>query len=192
MLEAIFRAAIEAGSRKTGLFGLRLQRHSFDFFQRKLADLHCGLKNDAERFQAAFGRTLFIHLTRRDKVEQAVSYVKAQQSGLWHAAPDGTELERLSPAAAPRYDAVAIREQVLEMEIYDSAWRKWFEAERINPLPIDYESLSANPVKTLQRVLDALGLDSDAAHEVEIGVAKLADQTNRRWVARFRSETCSP
>ena len=92
LLEAIFRAAIAKGTLGTGIFGLRLQRHSFDFFTEKLAVLYPEHSNDVERFQAAFGRTLFVHLTRRDKVAQAVSYVKAQQTGLWHAAPDGTEL----------------------------------------------------------------------------------------------------
>jgi len=79
LLEAIFRAVIAKGTLDAGIFGLRLQRHSFDFFTEKLAVLYPEHSNDAERFQAAFGRTLFVHLTRRDKVAQAVSYVKAQQ-----------------------------------------------------------------------------------------------------------------
>ena len=29
---------------------------------------------------------------------------KAQQTGLWHIAPDGTELERVAPAQEPHYD----------------------------------------------------------------------------------------
>ena len=86
-----------------------MQRHSFDFFTEKLLSFYPEHSNDVERFQAAFGRTLFVHLTRRDKVAQAVSYVKAQQTGLWHAAPDGTELERLSRPQEPAYDASEIR-----------------------------------------------------------------------------------
>ena len=112
LLELSFRSAIAEGTQGKGLFGLRMQHHSFAFFRQKLALLHPELPNDIERFRAAFGRTLFIHLTRQDKVEQAVSYVKANQSGLWHAAPDGTELERLSPPADPVYSAREILQAV--------------------------------------------------------------------------------
>ena len=115
LLEAIFRTAIAKGTLDTGIFGLRLQRHSFDFFIKQLLVLYPGRSNCVECFQAAFGQTLFVHLTRRDKVAQAVSYVKARQTGLWHAAPDGTELERLSPPQKPAYDASEIRTCVEEM-----------------------------------------------------------------------------
>ena len=73
LLEAVFRAAIAKGTLGAGIFGLRLQRHSFDFFIEKLALLYPEHSNDVERLQVAFGRTLFVHPTRRDEVAQAVS-----------------------------------------------------------------------------------------------------------------------
>ena len=187
LLEAIFRAAIARGTLDTGIFGLRLQRHSFDFFTEKLAVLHPELSNDIERFHAAFGRTLFVHLTRRDKVAQAVSYVKAQQTGLWHAAPDGTELERLSPPREAAYDASEIRSRLEEMIAYDHSWEHWFAALEIDPLRITYEELSEDPLETLRVVLDHLGLEREGADGVEPGVAKLADDISQDWAARFRS-----
>jgi LPS sulfotransferase NodH len=148
LVEAIFRTAIAKGTLDTGIFGLRLQRHSFDFFTKQLLVLYPGRSTCVERFQAAFGRTLFVHLTRRDKVAQAVSYVKARQTGLWHAAPDGTELERLSPPQEPAYDANEIRTSLEEMTAHDDGWERWFAASGINPLRITYEGLSASPAKT--------------------------------------------
>ncbi len=188
VLDAIFQAAIAKGSLETGTFGLRLQRHSFDFFVQKLAVLHSGLSSDSQRFRAAFGRTSFIHLTRRDKVEQAVSYVKAHQTGLWHVAPDGTELERLSPPIELIYDGNDIRARFEEVAAYDRDWERWFATEDIDPLRITYDALSAHPIETLSQILDHLGLDIEAASGVEPGVAKLADETSQDWVARFRSE----
>lgn len=188
ILEDVFRAAIDKGRDGTDMFGLRLQRHSFDFFVDKLAALYPGLPNDSSRLHAAFGRTALIHLTRQDKVEQAVSYVKAQQTGLWHRAPDGTELERLSPPQAPAYDAERIRAGAEEMAAYDRAWDAWFAVEGAAPLRLTYDQLSASPVLTLRRVLEYLGLDPAAARGVRPAVAKLADATSAAWVARFRSE----
>jgi trehalose 2-sulfotransferase len=188
LLEAIFRVAIAKGTLDTGIFGLRLQRHSFDFFTEKLVVLYPRHSNLVERFQAAFGRTLFVHLTRGDKVAQAVSYVKARQTGLWHAAPDGTELERLSPPQEPAYDASEIRTRLEEMTAHDCNWEHWFAASEIDPLRITYEELSAGPIKILRAMLDRLGLERGAADGIEPAVAKLADVTNQDWVARFRSE----
>lgn len=188
VLSEIFAAAIAEGSAGTGMFGLRLQRHSFDFFSQKLAVLHPNPPSGQQRFQAAFGHTAYLHLTRRDKVAQAVSYVKAEQTGLWHAAPDGSELERLSPPQAPAYAPDKIAAQVEEMTAFDRQWESWFEAERLAPLVLTYEALSADPVGTLKRVLEHLGLNPEAAAGVEPGVAKLADEISKDWVARFRAE----
>jgi LPS sulfotransferase NodH len=188
VLEAIFRAAIAKGRGDTGMFGLRLQRHSFDFFAGKLAVLHPTPQGDAARLQAAFGRTLFIHLTRLDKVGQAVSYVKAQQTGLWHKAPDGTELERLSPPAPPCYDAARLRDCLGQMTEADRAWEDWFARERIAPLRLTYEALSADPPGALRQVLEALGADRKAADGIVPGVARLADATSREWTTRLRAE----
>jgi LPS sulfotransferase NodH len=129
-----------------------------------------------------------VHLTRRDKVAQAVSYVKAQQTGLWHAAPDGAELERLSPPQEPAYDASEIRTRLEEITAHDHSWEHWFAALEIDPLRITYEELFEGPVETLRVVLDHLGLEREAADGVEPGVAKLTDNINRDWVACFRSE----
>jgi LPS sulfotransferase NodH len=108
-LRLLIDTAIEQGTANTGIFGLRLQRHSFDFFFRQLRTLCQDEPTDKARFEAVFGRTLFVHLTRPDKLSQAVSYVKAQQSGLWHRAADGSELERLSPPADPVFDFEALK-----------------------------------------------------------------------------------
>lgn len=189
VLGLVFRAAIAEGSLDTGMFGFRLQRHSFDFFTRQLEVLHPDLPGDAARLEATFGRTAFIYLKRHDKVEQAVSYVKASQSGLWHMAPDGTELERLAPPQEPAYDFSALRAQFDEMTEADRAWERWFDQEEIEPLRLAYEDLAADPVAALRTVLVHLGLDRQAADGVNPTVARLADETNREWVERFRAET---
>jgi LPS sulfotransferase NodH len=187
-LVRIFDAAVARGSGGTGMFGLRLQRHSFEFFVEQLGLLHPGLPNDRDRFEAAFGRTLFIYLTRPDKVAQAVSCLKAEQTGLWHVAPDGTEIERNAPPAEPQYDGAGLRRLYDEFTGFDAAWPKWFETEGIQPLRIRYDELSADPQAALRRVLVELGLDPAAADPVVPGVAKLADRTSAEWVARFRAE----
>ncbi|WP_417685341.1 Stf0 family sulfotransferase [Roseibium sp.] len=187
-LRRIFKAAIARGSNDTGVFGLRLQRHSFDFFMEKLAILHPGAQSARERLEAAFGPTLFVHLTRPDKVAQAVSYLKAEQTGLWHRAPDGRELERLAPPAEPEYDGEALGNYVKMLEGYDRQWCDWFELEAIEPMRIRYDDLSADPAGQLASILAALGLDPAKANGVVPGTARLSDETSREWADRFRLE----
>lgn len=185
---AVFDAAVDKGRGGTPIFGLRLQRHSFGFFAEKLALLHPKPAGDVARIEAAFGRTRFIHLTRADKVDQAVSLVRAEQTGLWHRAADGSELERTAPPREPAYDGAAIRAAYEQLMGYERDWAAWFDREQVSPLRLTYDDLSADPAGTLAIVLAALGLPAEAADGITPGVARLADATNREWVARFRAE----
>lgn len=187
VLSAIFDAARERGTGNTGIFGLRLQRKSFNFLVQQMSILNPEISSDLERFQTAFGDTLFIYVTRTNKLRQAISYVKATQTGLWHMAPDGTELERLSKATEPVFDENEIAAQLAKLTTLDNQWEDWFMGEKIDPLRITYDELAADPVAVLIRILDQLGLDRGLAKGIEPAVAKLADATNRRWVERFLS-----
>lgn len=184
---AALEAILPVGRGATEVLGMRLQMHSFNYFLSDLRVLHPGLPDDLARVERVFGPTLFIHLTREDKVAQAVSYVRASQTGLWHVAPDGREIERLSPPAEPRFDAEAIGAWRETFEAYDRRWRDWFAAEGIVPLEVGYDDLAGDPKGELRRVLEALGVDVTLADGVEIGAKKLADGMSEDWAARFRA-----
>ncbi len=190
-LTTVLETARNKGTAGSGIFGLRLQRKSFDYFVRQLAILCPGRETHSGRFEAVFGKTLFIHLTRSDKLAQAVSFVKASQTGLWHKAPDGTELERLAPPCEPEYDAALIREHVDLMTAYDLAWADWFKAESIMPLRIPYDDLSRDPETVIEEILVRIGRDPAHAKNIDLPVARLSDGVNRAWIERFRSETQS-
>lgn len=185
-LAEIVQAAKRTGSGDGDLFGLRLQRHSFEFFMRQLGLLYPECSSDAARIEAAFGRTLFVYLNRSDKLAQAISYVKAQQTGLWHRAPDGTEIERLAPPAAPTYDRVQISDLRDTFQTMAEEWEAWFDAQDITPIRLSYEALAEQPGQGLNQILVALGR---AKQKIEPNVARLADQVNLEWAERFRSET---
>ncbi len=183
-----FAAAIRAGKAGTAIFAMRLMRENLEELQAILDRQFPNLPSDRARLEAAFGRLLFLHLSRADKLAQAVSFIKAQQSGLWHRAPDGTEIERLAPPQEPRYDFALIRREVAALEAYDAAWNHWFAAEGIAPLRLDYDSLSADPAAALLRICEALGIEAPAPEEVRPGVAKLADATSLEWMERYRAD----
>ncbi|MEO9822552.1 MAG: Stf0 family sulfotransferase [Paracoccaceae bacterium] len=190
-LKAIFEAAQNQGTGTTGVFGLRLQGQSLPFFLKQLKKLHPERPNDRQRINTVFGETLFIHLTRTSKLDQAVSLVKAFQSGLWHLASDGTEIERTAQPKPLVYDDVSITRELECMNALEDAWIKWFAQQKLNPLRVTYAELSERPKATLARILNALGQPIVNVQDTTIGVAKLADQTNQEWADRFRAEHSS-
>lgn len=183
---AYLAAAIRAGQAGTGIFGLRLMWENLGELSATLDGIFPHLASDKARFEKAFGRVLFVHLSRADKVAQAVSLIKAEQTGLWHVAPDGTEIERLAPPREPQYDFMRISHELAALEHDDAAWLSWFEKQRISPLRIRYEDLSASPARVLGRICDALGVPAPDADAVKPGIARLSDQTSIDWIRRYR------
>lgn len=132
--QAFLTAVLQAGAGGTPVFGMRLMWEQVDNLSTRLGVLYPGLSSDSARFRAAFGPTCFVHLSREDKVAQAVSRIKAEQTGLWHVHADGTERERVKPAQAPAYDARVLAEQVAEYQRHDAAWVNWFVQQHIQPV----------------------------------------------------------
>lgn len=121
-LQAIFEKVRKVGIAETGVFGLRLQGGSINYFLDQLKFLHPEQHCDVDRLNATFGETAFIFLSRKNKLEQAISCVKAMQTGLWHTAANGTEFERLAPPQLPYFDREAIRQHISEFAEDDQRW----------------------------------------------------------------------
>lgn len=188
LLDGIFGAAGARGKGESDVFGVRLQRGSFAFFMKQLQFLYPDKDSEVERIQAAFGPTLFIYLSREDKLDQAISYIRAEQTGLWHRGADGTDLERQETRREDGFDPKAIRSQAREFLDLDAAWRNWFDEQSVVPLEISYESLSREPQKQLARILDTLGADGSIAYSILTPTAKLANEINRKWRERLELE----
>ena len=188
---AYLKAAIANGRGGTGIFGLRLMRENLDELSAILDQVFPRLPSDRARFEKAFGRVLYMHLSRENKLAQAVSLVKAEQTGLWHIAPDGTEIERVAPAKEPQYDFERLKREVTELEAYDAAWNIWFVEQGIIPLRLGYERLAADPAATLLDICGALGVQAPIADDIKPGVAKLADETSLDWMRRYHLDAAA-
>lgn len=169
--------------------GIRLQHDSLAFFCDQLALQYPDHDTDLSRITATFGRTAFIHLTRTDKLEQAVSLIRAQQSGLWHRNADGSDLERNGAAQDPAYDAETIKTTQTNLTQMDKNWRDWFAKNGISPLRVTYSTLSSDPRRIMQSLLSELGLPTAPAQAISARTAKLADHVNADWIAQFRART---
>lgn len=183
------RAAVVAGRSGNGVFGLRLMPPTRPELLAELAALFPGAATDADLLGRAFGRCRFVHLRRLDTVAQAVSRLRAEQTGLWHRI--GAWEERVpGQQGPPRYDEAAIAAFRDEAEADNASWSAWFEANGIDPLPVLYEDLAHNPPGVVSSLLAALGLPDPGplAFENE----RLADADSAEWIARFRAGGITP
>lgn len=187
-LAAVFTAAFEVGKGEADIFGLRLQRDSFPYFMDQLKLLHPASSSDRQRIEAAFGKTQFIYLKREDHLDQAISRLRAQQTGLWHLKADGSDLERKEPELAIGYERHKIDVYVQQAIAQNEEWTRWFAEQSIAPHVVTYAELSRNPQAALSRFLAHIGLDTSAADTVPAQTRKLADETNLAWRSRFIAE----
>ena len=183
--QAYLDAVLREGAGETGVFGLRIMWGTVAEMAERLSPLRPEL-SAAELFEALFGPLAYVHVSRRDKVAQAISLLKAEQSGLWHLAADGSERQRTAPPATPHYDEDRIAALVGELEREDASWRAFFADSQIKPTPIEYEALAAAPGAELQKVLSALGLPPELAQAAQVATAKMADSESNAWADRFR------
>lgn len=184
-------AAIQAGEGGTGIFGMRSMWDSVEPLLARLAALN-GSKSALEQLEYAFGRLKFIHLSRTDRVAQAVSLTIAEQSGLWHRNADGTVLEQTKALTDPIYDHDAIAREYDGLTVEAAGWARWFERINFTPHRVTYETLAADPQNAVAAILGHIGLDPLIAQSLQPGTAKLGNRINREWASRFRAETGLP
>jgi LPS sulfotransferase NodH len=174
------RAARRAGTTPNGVFGAKLMWGTLDAVVAKLAPEAAGA--DLAVLGSAFGTIRFVYLHREDALAQAVSWLRAEQTGTWRAGdPDGTHGE-------PCYDAAGITALLGTIAEHNAAWRAWFDRYGVTPYEITYERLTADLTGVTRAVLTYLGLDPDAARRIEPRHRRQADALNDDWAARYRAE----
>lgn len=185
---AYLDAVLRVGAGATGVFGLRLMWGTLAELRERLAGLFGGELTTAALLNEAFGPLSYVHVFREDKVAQAISLLRAEQSGLWHLAADGTERQRSGPPAPIAYDDARLAALVDDLERDDAAWTAFFAESGISPLEVRYEDLAVDPERDVRRVLAALGQTSGLTAPVTPRTARMADHVSEGWRERFRRE----
>jgi LPS sulfotransferase NodH len=122
-----------------------------------------------------------VYLRRDDTVAQAVSWARAEQTHFWQ---DG---DTALPGHEPRFDFQQIHGLVQTIDEHNAAWRAWFARFKVQPHPVRYEDLTADPASVTRGVLDFLGLHLDADLLLAPGTRRQADRLNHDWIAYYRA-----
>lgn len=114
-----------------------------------------------------------VHLSRQDKVRQAVSVLRAKQTGQWHAKAN----ERIRRPAL-EFDRVQIDKHVGMFREFDRRWSCILPS----PLRITYESMVDNLDSAFQTVAQYIGLEAETPTPKH---KKLAGKEVERIVNRY-------
>jgi trehalose 2-sulfotransferase len=183
------RAALAHGSTDNGVFGAKLMWGTLDELVAKLTPLYPDLRGrDLDLLTAAFGRTRFVYLRRDDVVAQAVSWLRAEQSGAWYVGGRGEIPGPREPERPPRYDPDRIRELVRTIEEHNAAWEDWFASAGVRPHRLSYDELAADMSGAVQGILDVLGVQLPDGRAITPRHHRQADDLNAQWTTRFRAD----
>jgi len=183
---------IEATTTENGVFGAKMMA---SYFFHQFVPEVAGLPGTGEAGMPAAARLVgifpglrYIWLTRRDKVRQAISHLRASQTSLWHS----TEVYA-SAAARPkaRYSYEGVANAVLSDAAGNAEWQQYFSDSAIVPLSLVYEDFVQDWEGTLRRVLDYLEVPVPAGWrpgDYPTG-QKLAAGDSDTWRERFVEES---
>jgi trehalose 2-sulfotransferase len=136
----------------------------------------------AEHLDGLFPQLRYVWVTRRDKVRQAVSLVKARQSTEWKAM--SAQPER-SDAADYNFHLVdlAVRRIVQE----ECSWEEYFTRAGVTPFTVVYEDLVRDYESTVRGLLDNLEIRLPREYVFPVPrLHKQADAVSEEWVERYR------
>lgn len=133
---------------------------------------------------AARARTTFILLIRRDIVAQAVSIVKARQTGRWLSSA------LASPTVQPIFTNAGIAEQVAVIGGATPLLQRYLDRVERPWLPLAYEDFQGEDKSPVGLVCRALGLPErdEPVTTARPPVEKTFDEVNADWVTRFRPD----
>lgn len=160
---------VREASSPNGVYGFKIFAWQFDFAEKSgWADRLPGLH--------------FVHLERLDLLGQAISLVRAEQTGRYFPG---------QPAhAEPRYDRSAIARALRRLALNQARWRLWFARNGIVPLRLTYEGVVADPPAAARAVGAHLGIAEPfeiRLDQVDVPIAR--DEVNQAWRAAFLADS---
>ncbi|HET6619261.1 MAG TPA: Stf0 family sulfotransferase [Dongiaceae bacterium] len=165
----LFRRVLTSGATPNGVYGLK--SHA-DHFAAVVAVI------DPMR---ALPHLKLVRIRRQDMLAQAISWMRAQQTGQFHAAK--------RPKGAPRYDASAIRGLIALLAEQTAIWDRILAASGGVPLEIEYERLVEDPQREVDRVARLMGVPSPVPIDpARVKLTVQRDELSAAWHRRFLAE----
>lgn len=176
--------AIKECTTPNGAFGTKIMwAPSFNYFLDRLRQVK-GNKILArpELVSSVFPNVRYIWVTRRDKVRQAVSHLRAMQTGVWKVEKG----EKPAPVRQPYFDAQVIDYLITANLMSEAAWQDYFAECGVIPFTVVYEDLPTTLKETTSKILQYLGIPApERLLLAEPRVERQADALSEEWRQRY-------
>jgi LPS sulfotransferase NodH len=166
---ALLDRLLDEATTDNGVYGIKLFSRQFDATMKA-------------RWVERLPGLAFIHLERRDLLGQAISLMRALQTGQYESSQ--------ARLAAPRYDRDEIERQIGLIAQGQARWKSYFARNGIAPLWLVYEDMVSDPEGTVRRVAAHVGVAEPVALDpagIDVGVQR--DEISEAWRERFIRES---
>lgn len=180
---AYIRGVVRRSASSNAVFGFKLMGWYLRQFLVRLRQTNAFGRpavSEIEMLRAAFPRLKFVHLTRENKLRQAISKARATQTGLWKIREGRTE------TAEPQFDPELIERCLKEARAEEAIWAEFFSRSSLEPLRISYEECCRDYAGAIQSVLDFLNIRLPRDETIGPPVTqKQGDALSDEWERRF-------
>lgn len=123
----------------------------------------------------------YIWLRRRNKLAQAISYLRAEQSGIWRSDQSG----RGEGGPKRAFDFDLIVRYLRCVSGFDLEWSCFFLTHRVRVVTVTYEDLIASYEATVRRVLGFLEIPTEGLTMGPPRLQRQSDALSLEWEQRF-------
>jgi LPS sulfotransferase NodH len=152
-----------------GLFGIRL----FLVYLRNF-----GTAAEWSAIRERFSPQL-IWLRRRDKLRQAISRYRAQQTHEW------SRPTTAPPAEPPQFNARSIKRHYEKLVSEDAQWERSFHELEVCPWQVWYEELLADPQAAVDGICRVVDVSAPRVDPGRCPLAVQRDEVTEEWVRRL-------
>jgi trehalose 2-sulfotransferase len=123
----------------------------------------------------------WVHTRRSDTIAQAVSMVRAEQTGRWVS--NNAHNSDAPTAEFPAYEPSVLLDVFHGLRRDEENWKSYFKQRLIKPVEVVYEDLADDYEATIRAVATALGERVEVIEPPQI--ARQADSLNAAWASRL-------
>lgn len=180
-------SVLEKGTTPNGVFGAKLMWGYLEDFLLYLREIPAYQDVPVHQlFSLVFPNLHYIHVSRADKVRQAVSLWRAIQTWTWRQDRDPSESSPAILSRKPVFHYAAIDHLVQRLVSHERAWTQFFAENSIHPLLLTYEELAGSHQEIATRILQYLGIPlPEQIVFARPRMERQADELSEQWVKQY-------
>ncbi|MBB4838742.1 MULTISPECIES: Stf0 family sulfotransferase [Sphingomonas] len=165
--ESLLDMMMARASSDNGVYGL------------KIFSVHARVA-DRWRWVSDLPNLSFVHITRADLLDQAISLARAAQTSRYESSAGEAR-----PAA---YDRAQITATLKDIARGQARWSVWFATHGIRPLSISYDEIVDKPQDVVTRIADLVGVSDVQIDWSKVSGRVMRDELSAEWKQRYLAE----